>query len=183
MGDFVRKLAMSEYQQQKKAKPPIEETIDRYLTGEKKVRALAFVTFLRENKMSPQWGSTDSYNVSHKNRRVCILKFGENGFQIWANTQYNEDFNAGFEEESEENKAFLRSTIVHCFGCGSCKPGLGMEILGQQVTDACYNPVIRLADPDGERLELAKKLVLLRRQAIRQGKAPKVTYIAAGKRT
>jgi len=173
---------MSEYQEQKKTKPSIEEIIDKYLQADEKKNVLRFVSFLRENKMAPQWGSTNSYNVSYKNRRVCIVKINESGFHIWVNTQYNEDFCNYLSEESYVVKAYLLSTITYCFGCGSCKPGLDIEILGEQFKGACYNPVIRMENPDEEKIELAQKLVLLRKQAIKEGKAPAITYISIKKR-
>ncbi len=132
--------------------------------------------------MSPQWGSTNSYNLSYKGRRVCIIKIGENSYQIWLNTQYNEDFNEYFQEEDDSTKDYLLSKIIYCFGCGSCKPGLDIDILGVEIKNACFNPIIRMENPDAVHLELAKKLVLLRRKAIHEGKAPPITYISMKKR-
>lgn len=173
---------MSEYQKQKKTKPPIEELVGNSLAEPLKGDILNFVNFLRENKLSPQWASTNSYKASYKSRGVCIIKLTENSYQIWINTQYNEDFNSCFSEADEHVKKFLLDSMVYCFGCGSCKPGLSLDILGVPQINACYNPVIRMKNPDNEFLELAKRLVLLRKQAIRDGKAPKVTYIAMSKR-
>ena len=173
---------MSEYQEQKKTKPSIEESIEKYLQSNKRDNAIRFVSFLRENKMAPQWGSTNSYNVSYKNRRVCIVKINESGFHIWVNTQYNEDFNHCFSEESDAVKSYLVASIIYCFGCGSCKPGIDIEILGRQIKGACFNPVIRMENPSEEKIILAQKLILLRKQAIKEGKAPKVTYISMKKR-
>lgn len=173
---------MSEYQAQKKEKPSIYELIERNLTGETKEDLLRFVSFLKENRMSPQWGSTNTYNLSYKNRRVCIIKIAENSYQIWLNTQYNEDFNKYFADESDDIKKYLLDKVVYCFGCGSCKPGLEIDLLGVPLKKACYNPVIRMENPNEERLELARKLVLLRRKAIFEGKAPKITYISMKKR-
>lgn len=173
---------VSEYQEQKKVKPAIEETVNKHLDGKLKNDLLDFVFFLRDNKMSPQWGSTNSYNLSYKGRRVCIIKIAEKSYQIWLNTQYNEDFNKCFSEDTEENKKFLIDSIIYCFGCGSCKPGLDIDILDVSLKGVCFNPVIRMENPDERQIELAKKLVLLRRQAIYEGKAPKVTYISQHKR-
>ncbi|WP_167956791.1 hypothetical protein [Anaerosporobacter faecicola] len=173
---------MSDYQIQKKIKPSIDNQIELYLVGKDKENLISFVSFLRQNKMSPQWGSTNSYNLSYKGRRVCIIKIEERSYQVWVNTQYNEAFNSCFANESLEIKTFLRDRITYCYGCGSCKPGLDMEILGVACKGACFNPVIRMENPDEERLELARKLVMLRRQAIAEGNAPKITYIAMNKR-
>lgn len=173
---------MSLYQQQKADHPPIEALIEKHLSGAHRRQALQFLAFMRENRMSPQWGSSNSYNFSSKGRRVCILKLQEDGWQLWMNTQYNEDFNRCFSSESEETRQFLRDTLVYCYGCGSCKPGIDIDILGYPVKGGCLNPVIRLENPDENKLALARKLALLRKQAISEGKAPRVTYIAKSKR-
>ena len=173
---------MSRYQEQKKTKPPIEALAEALLLEALKADLLDFVSFLRENRMSPQWGSTHSYNLSCKNRRVCIIKIAENQYQLWLNTQYNEDFNECLGGEDEKAKQYLRNHITYCFGCGTCKPGWDGDILGTEIKGACFNPVIRMVNPEKWQLDLARKLVLLRKKAICEGKAPRVTYIAASKR-
>lgn len=124
---------MSEYQVQRKEKPSILKIAEKHLVGQAKEQLLDFVSFLKENNMSPQWGSTNSYNLSYKGRRVCIIKIAENSYQIWLNTQYNEDFNEYFQEEDDRTKDYLLSKIIYCFGCGSCKPGLDIDILGAAI--------------------------------------------------
>lgn len=173
---------MSEYQLQKKEKPSIYELIDKNLLGTSKDDLLSFVSFLKENRISPQWGATNTYTLSYKNRRVCIIKIAENSYQIWLNTQYNEDFNKCFADDSDDIKKYLLDKVVYCFGCGSCKPGLEIELLGVPQKKACYNPVIRMENPSEEQLNLARKLVMLRRKAITEGKAPRITYISVKKR-
>lgn len=173
---------MAEYEDQKKAKKPIDEEVQEFLTGETRKYAEEFISFLRENKMSPQWGAKDSYNLSYKTRRVCIIKFSQGSFELRLNTQYNEEFNDVFQDEPDEVQKFLLDTTISCFGCGTCKPGITMTLLGKPMKGLCYNPVINMLNPDGKWLELAKKLVLLRKKAIAEGKAPKVTYISMKKR-
>lgn len=173
---------MSEYQRQKKEKPSVLTMAEQLLESTIKEDLLSFVSFLKEQQMSPQWASTNSYSVSFRNRRVCIIKLAPNSFQLWLNTQYNDDFNACFAQANEADKAFLLANVITCFGCGTCKPGLNIHILGTPFYNACYNPVIRIINPNEEQLSLARQLVLLRRQAIRDGKAPKVTYLAMSKR-
>ena len=173
---------MAEYEDQKKAKPSLEQTLECCKNDTMKEETLEFAQFLLSNKMKPQWGAKNSYNVSFKSRRVCIIKINENGFEIRANTQYNDDFNECFSGESESMKKLLLDSVTYCFGCGTCKPGLDVEMLGKKLTGACFNPVIKFENPDREQLELAKKLVLLRKKAIAEDKAPRVTYIAMSKR-
>lgn len=173
---------MSEYKNQKQNKPTIDELIEINLNGDVKNDAQYFVKFLRDNKISPHWGAKNSFNVSYKNRRVCIIKVNSDKFELRVNTQYNQDFNECFQNQGEEIKRFLLDNLTYCFECGSCKPGIDIEILGKRLKNACYNPVIRMENPNELLLDCASKLVLLRKNAIKEGKAPKVTYIAMSKR-
>ncbi len=173
---------MSEYEKQKQNKPLINDLINENLSGKLKEDAHNIVMFLRDNQMSPQWGAKNSYNTSYKSRRVCIMKINKDGFELRINTQYNEDFNDFFSDKNEHIRSFLLDNVTYCFGCGSCKPGHDIVILGKELKNACLNPVIRLEYPNEMLLDLAKELVLLRRKAIYEGKAPKVTYIAMHKR-
>lgn len=173
---------VSKYEQQKKMKPLLEDIIDSYLKGQLRDNAVEFVNFLRANKMSPQWASTDSYALSYKNRRVCIIKINAGEWSLWLNTQYNEDFNVCFCRENKETQNILLNSIVYCKYCGKCAPGLNITILGKQLQKACYCPVIRLHNPSQTELDCAKKLVILRKAAITENKAPKVMYIAMSKR-
>ncbi len=173
---------MSVYQRQKAEKPGIEDTMARLLAGAKLDGARAFVGFLRESGVSLSWGAVNSYNASYKGRRVCILKFAEDFFEIRSNTQYDEAMNARFAGADETTRAFLLGSVTYCSGCGTCKPGLSMTLLGRPVENACYNPVINLTNPDDGMLALARELALMRKEAIADGRAPRVTYIAKSKR-
>lgn len=173
---------MSEYQKQKLSKPLIGDLINENLKDSIKEVSENFILFLRDNKMSPQWGAKNSYNISYKSRRVCILKINKDSFELRINTQYNDDFNDFFSDRNEQMKSFLLDNVTYCFRCGNCKPGLDISILGKDLKNACFNPVIRIENPDEMLLDLAKKLVMLRRKAIAEGKAPEVTYIAMNKR-
>lgn len=178
----MNKSKLSKYQEQKKTKPKIENMIDDNLYGQLKNDAIDFVNFLRANKMSPQWASTNSYALSYKNRRVCIIKINKEEWALWLNTQYNDEFNVCFASEQKDMQNILLSKLVYCFSCGKCAPGHNITILGKEIKNACYCPVIRLINPNEIELDCAKKLVLLRKAAIAENKAPKVMYVAKSKR-
>lgn len=173
---------VSKYEQQKKMKPLIEDIIDSYLKGQLRDDAIEFVNFLRANKMSPQWASTDSYALSYKSRRVCIIKINDGEWSLWLSTQYNDDLNVCFSGEKEDTQKIVLNNIIYCQYCGKCAPGLNITILGKQLQNACYCPVIRLQNPNQTELDCAKKLVILRKAAINENKASKVMYVAMSKR-
>lgn len=172
----------SKYEEQKETKPRIEDMVNNYLYGQLKNDAIDFVNFLKTNKLSPQWASTNSYALSYKSRRVCIIKINEEEWTLWLNTQYNDEFNACFAGEQEDMQKILLSQLVYCHSCGKCAPGHNITILGKKTQNACYCPVIRLTNPNQLELNCAKKLVLLRKTAIAENKDPKVMYVAMSKR-
>lgn len=167
---------------QKVEKQQIDILIQQLLQGNEKESAEDFVGFLRANKLEPKWGAKNSYNVKYKAKRVCIIKINEDQLDLRLGTQYDEAYNDYFSDDDEETKQYLYDSITYCFGCGTCKPGITGNILGREVENACFNPVIQMVNPQKRKLELAKRLVLLRKEAIADDRAPKTTYIAASKR-
>lgn len=178
----MNKGKISKYQEQKKNKPKIEDVINDNLCGHLKNVAIDFVDFLRANKISPRWASTNSYASSYKGRRVCIIKINKDELALWLNTQYNDEFNTCFTAEDNDMQNTLLSKLVYCSYCGKCAPGHSVSVLGKEIKNACYCPVIRLINPSEMELDCAKKLVLLRKDAIAEKKAPKVMYVAMSKR-
>lgn len=163
-------------------KPVIDELIEQNLTGIQKERAIEFVQFIRSNKLEPQWGAKNSYNVKFKAKRVCIIKINKDELDIRLGAQYNEAFNECFKSDDEETIDYLLKGITYCSGCGTCKPGITGTILNHAIQNACFNPVIQMINPDEKKLALAKRLVVLRKEAVALDTVPKTTYIGIKKR-
>jgi len=159
-------------------KPKIEEWIDECLDGENAENALNFVTFLRQNKMSPIWYANGSFSVTKKSKRVCIIKIQKGEWIIWSHTNYNENFNEILSAEPQKVQEKVCREIEYCFSCSQCRPGKKGVIMGKEYQNICIMPIQKFKNPNIDEVEFAKKLVFLRRTAIDENKVPKNTYIA-----
>jgi len=154
--------------EQRKTKPKIEDILSIYLDGSTLENALDFVTFLRENKMSPGWRSPNSWCSSYKGKVVTYVKIGD---AAYVNTKYDSwqiVFFGHYNYENEElfdehTKKIAWSKIRFCECCTNCKhaPGINATILKKELEDniCCYMS-LRFNDPDMEELNCAKALVM-----------------------
>ena len=66
---------MSKFQAQKALKPKAEDAARVCFEEDKLENILDFLDFLKVNKLTPRWYSTDSWVVKYKNKKVCQIKF------------------------------------------------------------------------------------------------------------
>lgn len=120
-----------------------------------------FLEWLGENKIN----SSGKY----KGKRWGLVKSEDGALHIRVCVQYDEyleDFLAG---ETTEMQELVKGRTGHG-GCGRCKDG------------KCAFTGFDLIDPDEEQTELAKRLILFRINAIKDGRIPKCSYIKLSKR-
>ena len=162
-----------------KTRPKIEDVIYDVLSGDEQKNALDFVAFLRKNKMSPQWGSTNSWAVSHKNKRVCFIRLAgtahyhnlESGSWHINHVNYGrinltdcaEEYDHYISNENLEDLVW--NSVRYCAKCSNCKPGNVVMILGKQFDEMCHSWFV-MKNPDGDALNFAKKIVIMSKQAI-----------------
>jgi len=77
---------LSLYQQQKAAKPMIEDVIPDYLDGEMRKAALDFVAHMRANKMKPVWYTANSWKAIYKSKCICVIKLRNDD---WKNAEHS----------------------------------------------------------------------------------------------
>jgi hypothetical protein len=171
---------MASYQEQKASKPAPEDIIQKSLNDDKKEGALDFVAYVKSLRMNPQWASTNSWTLNYKNKRVGYFRINEStgDWQVSIHSQYDEYFNELVSGESKDIQDFILNNITYCYKCSACTPGIDMVLLGKDLKKICATPGIRLENPDETYRDFAKKLIMLRREAIASDRVPKVTYIA-----
>ena len=164
---------------EKTAKPKIEDVIDHALTGSAQKNALDFVAFLRANKMSPRWASANSWAVSYRNQRICFIRVSgtaqyhhlEKGSWHINHVNYGNTNLISYPDEWEQYipddqlKDMVWSHVRYCKKCYNCKGTKTIIILGKQFDDVCHNWMF-MKNPDVDTLNCAKKIVIMRRQAI-----------------
>lgn len=117
--------------------------------------------WLKENKISingkykgKRWGSVNQSENGDWNIRICV--------------QYDEYLEPVLANESAEMRELVRMRTGHK-GCGRCIDG------------KCAFTGFDLVNPTEEQIELAKRLIKFRINAIKNGRIPKCSYIKISK--
>jgi len=164
----------------KKVKPEIEDVINDVLSGDARKYALDFVAYLREHKLNPKWAATNSWKVSSKTFNVCFIR-------LHGAAEYNHlepgawvilPFIGEYEGDalSDEMKEIVWAHKKNCQPCGQCALPVD-SIFGKQFAASCEGS-IAFKNPEPKTVECAKKLIALRRDAIKEGKTKKHVYVA-----
>ena len=160
-------------EQQKIAKPKIENVIAEALDGERQQNALSFVAWLRANKLNPVWTATNAWWVNYKGKRLVSIRLrGTNtdgmplGYGLEPGSWHIGHWLQGFDFSdslNDERKQFILSNIQPCKHCMSCKPGQSGYFFGKHFESVCY---FRVENPDSKGLELAKDLLECKKEVI-----------------
>ena len=161
-------MAESLLQKQKKIKPKIEDVIPKYLDGDLKESALAFIAYLRANKMSPAWaGFKNAWKAANKGRTICYIKLGagsgasnikNNKWVVAPFLENRKEYEDKIIEEGLQN--LLWENVFYCvqkpkesvplealrhyaltYPCNlwNCAPGKKIRVCGKEMTNICRN--------------------------------------------
>ena len=161
----------------KKVRPKIEDVIGDFLNGEALKNALDFVSYLRENKMSPQWSAANSWKVSYKAHNVLFIRFGSESqyYGMEKGSWYIYAYIGQYEGSLPDDfKEIVWSNIKYCNRCSHCK-GERMMIFGKEFNNVCDSFIVN--NPDAKAIECIKMIIPMRRNAIEKGETKKYLYI------
>jgi len=160
-------------------KPKIEDIICDVLSGDAKENALEFVAYLRENKLNPLWSATNAWKVNYKTYTVCFIRLHGTAdyHSLEKGSWHIIPFIGEYEGSSlsDDFKEIAWAKKRTCKGCGQCALRIN-RIFGKEYDYACEGAILFL-NPDAKAIECAKKIVELRRNEIKEGKAKKHKYI------
>ena len=166
---------MSEYRTQKELKPKVEEVAKKLLDEDKLENISDFLEFLKTNKLTPRWYTSDSWVVKYKNYKVCQIKLNwmprpsdkENFWVICCDHFTRQKWFSDYDRNITDDrlKEFIWNNINPPHGCnkkeGRCKGWSNMTILGMPFKAICGCFPLVVKNPSGKTLEYAKEYVLL----------------------
>lgn len=164
---------------EKIAKQDIVDVVNNVLHGDTQKRALDFVAYLSDNKINAQWSATNAWKISYQSFSVCFIRlYGtaeyynlkENSWQI---TPFIGEYDAS--SLSDEFKEIVWAKKRTCQICGKCALQLD-HVFGKKYDYVCEKSIV-FSNPDAKEIECIKKLIDLRRNAIKEGLAKKHKYI------
>ena len=169
------------YQSQGKNRPKLEDVLNDYLEGDNLQNALDFASWLRTNKMAPQYisghlagGMGMAWSViygkkDNKANRVCHIKLYNNSWHICPSGDYYDDFKNNTELEQEITSTLNPCTFEPSQTCThKCNGGTGhtMTFFGKDFHNLCEGFVIRLRNLDKASLEKVKNVIIARNKTI-----------------
>ena len=161
------------FQRQKKIRPQIEQILPEHLKQDTCENALKFAAYLREHKMTPQWGSANSWKFSYKNKGVGYIKLKSGSWYICPIGTPND-----YERPAaaENLTKFILENLKPCESCLPCRPGRKIVFAGKELDNMCGHFTIQICDPNDIDIDKAKKLITIRVNAIENNEVPKVNY-------
>lgn len=119
-----------------------------------------------------EWLQANQINANGKYRGKrwgTISKREDGGLCMRLNVQYDEYLEPFLENESPEFRELI-NTRADYDGCGRCMDG------------KCAFTGFDLVNPTEEQIELAKRMILFRVNAIREGRIPRCSYVKLSRR-
>jgi len=168
---------------QKEHRPKAEDVIPLILTDAAQQTALDFVSWMRENKMSPGWaGYHNAWNSNCKGKNICKIELGKNeGKNGWSITLVLRHFDKYegiiIEEGMQELIWSMLKKCIHHHKKGECEAkcrtknrDLSRTVLGKYFDELCRDSNvtrfrISMGSPNDETVVKIKKLILLEQNA------------------
>ena len=171
---------MSEFRAQQAQKPKVEDSAKERFTGDRLENMLDFLDFLKSNKLTPRWYTSDSWVVKYKNKKICQIKFNwmprpsdkEDFWGIYFDHFTRQEWFSGHDKiiANDELKEFTLNNINPPHGCkrkeGRCTGRSDMMILGKQFKAVCACFPFLIKNPGSKTLKHAKEYVLLIKNCI-----------------
>ena len=156
---------MSERKNNEKMRADLERHMKRALTGDALKNALNFAEYLKANEMTHTGVHCE---VNYRGECACYLLVERKNWTIWTEGAYDRD--CGDVPMDECMKEIAWANVSCCVSCGNSCPGNAKTIFGKEFTNTC-NVAMMFRNPDAEALECVKKLVEIRKHAIKRSQS------------
>ena len=173
------------FKKQNANRPKLEDVISETLIGNELKNAQDFLAFIKENKMTPSWASANSWKVNYKNKGVCYIRLTgtqfynveDNAWHIAVFSQFDEHLKELVLAESDIIKSIVQSHLDKNTPCGGCMPTLDRHTVNRDFANICACTCINMNSPNEALCDFAKRLAMLRRDAIFTQRVPKCSYV------
>jgi len=182
---MAKKGEVSQFEKQKAAKPTLLSIIESLVDEELREMGFELLEYLASLRSNPSWYATNSYSVSYKGKRVCLIRVDPNyleydikrlkegkperadRFIVHIKTPKMSMLSAHLNSISDEERNFYLKAL-NCRYCSKCKPGITMKLDTMVLADICFK-CVSFRNPAREHLNAIKSLIELRRKDIAEG--------------
>ena len=148
----------SRFLEQKTTKPKIESVITEYQFLHSGVKEMLqdFIIWLKSNKISLGWASSNAWKMAYKGSRLGTVRLYEGSLYIDPPFGNNDGDLEKF--IINENLAeIIWNNVEFCVNCFCATPGHSARILGRDFENVCHS--VRFKDPGTDEFACAKKLL------------------------
>ena len=177
---------LSYNKKQLKQRPTIRQISEQFLNNDLRMQLEPFLLYIEENKFPFTLTRCNTYESKYKTKSVFRVEIalGQSCVQdTYAIKVFTADDRNHFNNQKELIQDKLNQYLNNldekmvdyyvshqslCRGCGKCKPGVKLDILGKTYSAlcACDMYVMRVTNPDEADFEMIKKFIAARRQYI-----------------
>ena len=141
-----------------------------------------FVSYLKEDKLTAQWASVNSWKILHKNKDLAFIKIYEGSWYIDPVVDFKDKNFESFIKRENIDKVILNNIemCTNCLPSGQCTPGRSVKILGKVFNNVCHST--RFKNPKAQETNCIKKIFEYRKKIISEGGASKTFYVGKSKK-
>jgi len=157
-------------QQQKLIKPTPESLIPELCDDDMMKNALNFITWLRDNKLTPRWTGIHTWKINYRSKYICYINFAQpQQHQKFWDVKLNRLFLSKYENyiANDELKSFVLDVIQPQMcnrKCGNLK--INKEVFKKKHDKICACWPFLIKNPNGEALKNLKQLIILSRDIL-----------------
>jgi len=158
---------------EKKSKPKIDEVVGNIINEENLGNALDLISFIKENKISLRWSSTNCWQLYYKSKRIGIIRMTEKAYPMYALGASSwlfapwglDDILEIVADDNPKAKEIILSNVRQCNSCSSCGPGHKRTFLGRQFDKACHAG-ISMINPDKVTVNCIKRMLEVKKNQL-----------------
>ena len=157
---------------EKQLKPKIDEVVADILHGENLKNALELISFIKENKISLRWSSTNCWQLYYKSKRIGLIRMTEKAYPMyalgansWLFSPWGSDDVIDALTDDEKAKNVIWNNVRICSNCGSCGPGWERTVLGKVFEKTCH-AWLNMINPDKQTVECIKQILEIKKNQL-----------------
>ena len=158
--------------QQKITKPTIDEIVINILQDENLANATNLISFIRENKISLRWSSTNCWQLYYKSKRIGVIRMTEKAYPMyildensWLFSPWDSHDIIDTLIDDENAKNIIWNNVRLCSNCASCGPGSERMVLGKKIEKTCHG-WLNMINPNMETVECIKQIIKIKKNQL-----------------
>ena len=158
---------------EKTGKPKIDEVVGNILCETNLENALDLISFIKENKISLRWSSTNCWQLYYKSKRIGLIRMTEKAYPMYALGENSwsfvpwglDDILDAVVADTDKTKEIIWNNVRQCSSCCGCGPGHERIFLGKKFEKACHSGIFMI-NPDKATIDCIKRMLEIKKRQL-----------------